>query len=118
MPAWIADETFVFLHPGGHRTAGRVAIGMPRVMPEGEARCAVHIDGIDYGGGDGIAGETTLQALCLAMRFAGYQLHDFVQRGGVVRDESDEYEVNLDHWFGPLLCAPPPRRDEADPTVQ
>lgn len=100
---------FVFAH--GERVAGRIAIAMPEATPDGDSVCTVDIDGLTHGPRV-IFGESTLQALCLAMRFAGFLLHDFRRRGGRVLGPDGE-ELALHALFGPLLCAPPPAADDS-----
>jgi hypothetical protein len=110
-PTWIAEEHVVFVHPNGDRRRGRIAVGLPARGPE-HASCPIELEGLEPC--KTIHGDTTLQALLLAMRFLGMRLHDLLSRGGRVifypgdRPEDDVDGV-LEALFGPLLRDPEPR---------
>jgi hypothetical protein len=75
------------------------------------ASCPIALDGMEQC--RPIHGETTLQALLLAIRFLGMRLHDFLSRGGrvVYADDNaggDDVEVALDALFGALPRDAPP----------
>lgn len=107
---WIAEQPVVFLHPNGARKDGHIAFGAPYRGETGDWRCPVSLKGFE-GRGPDIVGDTSLQALLLATRFAGYRLYDFCERGGRVLypsvDGEPDAEVPLEASFGPLLCHPP-----------
>ena len=110
---WIAEEEVVFVQPSGIRSVGRIAVGLPAQGPE-NAWCPIALDGLERIGP--IAGETTLQALLLAISFLGMRLHDFLSRGGrVLYPDQTEGDVVLSALFGPLLREPDARAadDEA-----
>ena len=119
-PTWIAEERVVFVQPDGTRVAGRIAVGLPTQAPE-NAWCPVVLDGMERS--TRIGGETTLQALLLAVSFLGMRLHDFLSRGGRVlypakgagEAETGDLDFALDALFGPLLREPElrPLDDEA-----
>lgn len=117
MTTWIAEERVVFVLPSGERREGRIAIGMPELR-ETDAQCHIALDGLEktYR----IYGVTPLHALMLAIQFAGYRLHDFVDRGGKVLFDDDGEPITheaalarLQGYFGPLLCHPPRRDDHS-----
>lgn len=104
----IAEEHFVFIAANGARTSGRIAVGAPYLAPGGEYRCDLVLDGVEPRP-HAIAGDSSLQALLLAMRFAGKRIHDFKTRGGRVvyppgNDDTEESDAALDAYFGPMLC--------------
>jgi hypothetical protein len=101
---WIADEKVVFLHPDGRRVPGRIAVGMPVQISDGEAGCAISLDGFDYIPGP-LKGASPLQALLMALQFIGWRLHDFISSGGRVLHPDEDF--CLDAYFGPLLCPAP-----------
>jgi hypothetical protein len=105
---WIAEEPVVFVHPNGSRREGRIAFGMPYQAEGGETRCPVALDGMDSRGPD-IAGESSLQALLLAIRFAAQRISDFRERGGrivypaTVDDPEPDADFAIEAYFGGLL---------------
>ena len=105
---WIAKEEVVFVHPDGHRQAGRIAVGVPEQLSSNEARCPISLDGLERT--RPIHGASTLQALLLAIRFLGMRLHDFTSNGGRVVDADDD-DVPLEAIFGARLRDPDPQND-------
>jgi hypothetical protein len=106
---WIAEQRLVFVHPDGTRREGRIAFGTPYRAAGGEMRCPVLLDGLDPPGPD-IAGESSLQALLLAVRFAASRLSSFRERGGRFlyvtsgEDAGDPAEeFDLAPFFGALV---------------
>jgi hypothetical protein len=99
---WIAEQSVIFVHSNGHRSLGRIAVGLPIQVDSVEARCLAVLDGIDRRP-IGISGSSTLQALLLAVRFLGMRLHDFLSKGGHVLDPEDDSDTALDGLFGPML---------------
>jgi hypothetical protein len=85
---------------------GHIAIGQP-YTPDGdpaaghESHCAIEIDGL-HSRNHPIINGGSLQALLLAIQFAGSRLHDFVSRGGRVLDAEDESNVPLAAFFGSI----------------
>jgi len=112
MSQWIAEEKVVFVQPNGVRVAGRIAIAAP-IVREQDCACEVVIEGLERS--HTIFGDSTLQALLLAVRFLGARLHDHMSRGLRVdldgehepdddaADDSDENVIAV--LFGPLLRA-------------
>jgi uncharacterized protein YndB with AHSA1/START domain len=105
-PVWIAERDVVFVAPDGTRTRGRIAVGRPRQISEGEARCPIALDGLERL--RPISGNDSLQALLLAIRFLGMRLHDHLARGHRVVEPDDDEDVGLDNYFGALLGEPLP----------
>lgn len=100
---WVACEEVLYCHADGPRIAGRIAIGLPYVADDVEARCRVVLDGIRID--STISGASTLQALLLAIRFAGSMLQHFLDGGGKVLGAEGE-DIALDAIFGGLLSRP------------
>jgi len=105
-PVWIAEARVVWVMPGGEHRPGRIAVGMPTMIGEHEARCTIALDGFEPA--HAVSGEGTLQALLLALTLGGMRLHDFVSRGGRVLGEDGVHERQLGAIFGPLLTAAKP----------
>jgi hypothetical protein len=109
---WIAEQRLVFVHGDGRRVNGLVAIASPVLEPEtGVASCAVALDGmhdrLSAAAPMRIQGGGTLQALVLAVGFAGKMLRNFVDGGGRVLfpDEGTgegDVDVPIDALFGTL----------------
>jgi hypothetical protein len=89
--------------PDGTRRPGRIAVGRPYVVDKKQSSCPIVLDGLHPG--HPIHGGDPMQALLLALRFAGNLLHTFLEQGGRVVDEDDD-DVPLDAYFGPLVRAP------------
>lgn len=100
MATWIAEQRVTWAFASGERRPGRIAIGMP-VEGESEAACPYALDGLEYVAGP-ILGGDTLQALCMALRFVGLRLHEFMAGGGRVLDDDGE-DFGIEAVFGPLL---------------
>lgn len=81
------------------------AVGPP-YRQERHWRCPISLVGIDDHLAD-IAGEDSLQALCLGLRLLGLRLADFLARGGRLFVEGGgpddpDTELPLDAYFGTL----------------
>jgi hypothetical protein len=98
------------LRLSGVRADGRVlpiiaSVGQP-YQAERHWRCPVRLTGIDDHLPD-IAGEDSLQALCLGLRLLGSRLSDFIAQGGRLFVEGGgpddpETELVLEAYFGTL----------------
>ena len=66
-----------------------IAIGTPYPRGNGSWACPVELRGLHDRVAE-IVGEDSLQALSLAVQFAGKLLADFVQRGGRLRSPGDD----------------------------
>jgi hypothetical protein len=87
-----------------------VSVGQP-YQHERHWRCPISLVGIDDHLAD-IAGEDSLQALCLGLRLLGLRLADFLARGGRLFVEGSgpddpETELPLAAYFGTLAGGPP-----------
>jgi hypothetical protein len=100
-PTWIAERAVVFVHPDGRRRDGRIAVGLPYLVSDVQARCPLILEGLETFPPQ-IAGDSTLQAMLLAIRLAARRLHDFRARGGRIEYPADEGggDVDLDALFG------------------
>ena len=110
-PTWIAEEQIVFVHPDGRRNSGRIAVGLP-VQGAEDARCPIALDGLQRCGP--IVGDSTLQALLLAIQYLAMRLHDFRSKGGrvVYAGEAEDEDMPLEAFFGALLRDPTPPSDD------
>lgn len=108
---WIADEPVIFVKGDGTQIVGRIAIGTPSRASGGEMRCPVAIDGL-WPSLPAIAGDSSLQALLLGIRFVGKMLTEFCDRGGklfhpeALSDDGSidsDYEIDMGALFGPLI---------------
>jgi uncharacterized protein DUF6968 len=79
----------------------QVSIGKPYSRDNGSWACPVELEGIHDRIAD-IVGDDSLQALCLAVQFAGKLLAAFLQRGGRLRSSGDDPEdwFPLEAYFG------------------
>lgn len=99
----IAAESVLFAHADGTRTPGRIAVGAPYVSPEGRHLCHVLLEGLESSERR-IEGSSTLQALCLALRYAAFILAGFQRDGGKVliaeaNEDGSHDEFPLDTYF-------------------
>ncbi|HWO18396.1 MAG TPA: hypothetical protein VNO30_06455 [Kofleriaceae bacterium] len=99
---WIAEQPVTWVLASGARREGRIAIGMPVAIADNEATCEYALDGLEYVAGP-MRGAHKMQALCIALRFIGWKLHDFLAAGGRVLNEDGE-DVSLKDVYGPLLA--------------
>lgn len=118
---WIVEHEVVWLLPSGERRAGRIAIGAPELVPDGngDATCAYSLEGLEEPRGP-LRGDGTLSALLLALRLIGFTLHSHLARGMRVLTPDHAYDPDLDTagllaMFGPLIRAPGDDRGSADP---
>ena len=118
MTTWIAEEHVIWVLPSGERRAGRIAVGLPEMVAdgEGEAKCTIALDGLEPV--RAVSGQGTMQALLLALRLGGMRLYDFISHGMSVRCPNDDSEIDLSESFGAFLVKPellvaPPSVNEA-----
>jgi hypothetical protein len=110
---WIAEEAIVFVYPDGRRVDGRIAIGLPTMVGEHEARCDLAVEPLDpkvraYSGGG------KLQALVSALRIAGTLIDAFLKNGGRLLypagqddvDDQEDVDFAIEAVLGPLLAPP------------
>src|SRR5207248_366502 len=98
----LAAERVEYVAPNRKRRHGQVAIGKPFWVDENHAGCVVECPDTSRT----IFGATTLQALFLAIRFAGMQFHAFVAKGGRILGPDGGRRFPLEAYFGPLLVTP------------
>lgn len=102
-PRFIASNELIWLKPDGSEVTVIVRVGMP-YQPDGhEYRCPVEIVGFD-GRYPDIAGESSLQALCLAIQLLATRLEELQKEGGSLvypDDRSAEWDRDsLNGLFG------------------
>jgi hypothetical protein len=88
----IAEEHVVLVSPSGKRIDSRIVVGRPTTGPE-NCWCECALEGIEppYK----LGGETTLQALSLALRTIRHRIEDLVSKGWrIVNDEGDDVPVD------------------------
>ena|SRR2546425_9617866 len=81
----IASSEYVFRSPDGSERPVRLRVGRPYVDGGGGWACPVELVGFERRYPD-IVGEDSLQALSLALTLAWRRLQEFVEKGGLVRD--------------------------------
>jgi hypothetical protein len=90
---WTAELPIVWII-NDRRVPGRVAIGVPELVPDGngEAICGVALDGLQRV--TPVHGEGEFHALMLAVRFLDVRLRDYVAQGvRAVFPEGEEPDV-------------------------
>lgn len=107
---WIAEEAIVFVYPDGRRVVGRIAIGLPTMLGEHEAKCELALEPLDprvreYSGGG------KLQALVSALQIAGTLIDAFLKDGGrllypIDPGDPEDVEFAIEVVLGPLLAPP------------
>jgi hypothetical protein len=108
----IAELKLSGVQADGRIVSITASVGQP-YQTEGHWRCPVRLVGIDDHLAD-IAGEDSLQALCLALRLLGQHLADFLAKGGRLFVEGGglddpDTELPLEAYFG-TLGGPPSGR--------
>jgi hypothetical protein len=101
----IAEEPVIWVMPDGERRPGRIAIGAPSKMGDGEVRCEFLLDGLEPT--DSVSGGSTFEALILAVRLLGNRLHVFASRGGSVEHAGFHYDSWFRDLFGSLVTEQP-----------
>ena len=102
-PRFIASNELIWLKADGSEVTVIARVGIP-YQPDGhEYRCPVEIVGFD-GRYPDIAGESSLQALCLAIQLLATRLEDLQKEGGSLvypDDRSAEWDRDsLKNLFG------------------
>ena len=83
-----ASMNFILERMDGSRTPISLVLGVPYIVDAVEARCPVLLDGLDPKQSE-ISGGGTLQALCLAMRFAWLRLNSQLEAGHHILEAED-----------------------------
>jgi hypothetical protein len=105
---WIAEEAIVFVYPDGRRVDGRIAIGLPTMVDEHEARCELTVEPLDPKV-RACSGEGKLQALVSALRIVGMLVDAFLKEGGRLLypgGGQEDVDFAIDAVLGPLLAPP------------
>lgn len=103
-PPRIATHDFVLTLASGRTVSACVAVGMPELGADGVARCPVQIEGVDPIR-HVLVGDTTLQALVLALRFVATLLRSLVDDRGGHLTNTDGSPLELDAIFAELCGA-------------
>jgi hypothetical protein len=92
--SWTAELPIVWI-VDGRRVPGRVAIGVPELVPDGdgEAICAVALDGLQPV--TSVHGQGEFHALMVGVRFLDMRLRDYVAKGvrAVLPEDADRGDV-------------------------
>ena len=86
--------TFDLLSAGGSKRRIVLRVGKPYCISPQEWACPVELQGFEPRHPD-IRGQTSLQALCLAINLVRLRLKDFVKKGGKLLDTTDGSEWSL-----------------------
>jgi hypothetical protein len=84
----VAMSEFMFESAEGVKKRARLRVGRPYKARTGEWACPVQIRGVELRYPD-IRGDTSLQALCLALSFLRSRIDDISAKGGKMRDLDD-----------------------------
>jgi hypothetical protein len=87
-PRFIASSELLWLKADGSEVTVIARVGTPYQPDGNEHRCPVEIVGFDDRYPD-IAGENSLQALCLAVRLLATRIEDLLKEGGRLVDPVD-----------------------------
>jgi len=95
---FIAQRKLIGIDPGGNRRTIHIQIGLPYEYGPEEWVCPVGLEGLypelsDTHGGD------SFQALVLAIRLTRKLLEGYIKKGGVLVDEYEGENVNLEDAF-------------------
>ena len=86
----IASTTFVAVKPDGSKTTVSFSLATPELSPDSQFwRCAISLEPL-YSNLARIAGDTSMQALTLAVSLGLGLLNDFIAKGGRLEYESGE----------------------------
>lgn len=95
----IVAKVAIDFEMSGQRSHGEIVVGKPHVAIKGvEAKCSVLIRGLDENTFT-LSGSDTLQALCLALQFAGRRLKEFIRKGGKIYFGGTDSEFPVDAYF-------------------
>ncbi len=95
----IASAELIVLTADGHERSVTAGVGQPYRAATGEWRCPVELAGL-YDGFPDMAGESGLQALCMAASLLRTLLEDVVEKGGRLLYAADGSPYDLDATFG------------------
>lgn len=106
MTTWIAEEHVIWVLASGERRVGRIAVGLPEMVPDDGARRSARSRSMAWNQRGPSAAKGTMQALLLALRLGGMRLYVFISKGMSVRCPIDDSEVDLSEIFGAFLAQP------------
>jgi Domain of unknown function (DUF6968) len=93
MPEHVASVSLIILTATGEELQAEASVGLPYRSATGEWRCPVRLDDLHETLPD-IAGEDSLQALCLAASLLRSLLEDVIEKGGrVLCADRSEYPI-------------------------
>src|SRR4051812_17688859 len=95
----VASTELVVVTAAGEETLVTAAVGLPFQAPTGEWLCPVRLTGLHEHLAD-MAGDDSLQALCMAASLVRALLEDVIDKGGQVLDATSRCEYPLDAVFG------------------
>lgn len=96
----IATLELLKISPDGERTPVNVHVGRPCRDEGGFWTCPVEISNININAAD-IAGDDSMQALCLGLRFAREMLHLVIERGSrLVDPQEGKEDFPFEAYFG------------------
>jgi hypothetical protein len=103
VPSFIAFEDFVWIKRDASEVPIEIRIGIPYQVSEFEWACPAILGGVDSRYPD-MRGETSLQALCLALKLVSTRLGHLLEQGERIVYSSDHTQSltseSLDSIFG------------------
>jgi hypothetical protein len=90
---WIASLQLIVVAAEGTERGITAHVGAPYPIPDGSWACAVAIEGLPRRFPD-VHGNSSLQALCLAIWLIRKQAEEVIARGGRILDASDRSELS------------------------
>ena len=105
---WLAQTDFVVIFPDGRRQNVCFRVGIPyRTEEPGEWACAVELEGLVPSDPD-TTGSDAMQALCLALSWAGRELRDLNESGADLVERGSSVPFYWDDYFDLELAADEP----------
>jgi hypothetical protein len=99
VPDQLASAELICVAADGTQFDVRIAVGRPYEAPSGEWRCPVAMSGMEERLPD-MAGEDSLQALCMALSTVRALLEHFVEQGGQLLHRNGRSRVEIAPTFG------------------
>lgn len=101
-PTFIASADILWIKKDGSEVQIGIRIGIPFKGDANIWRCPAMLDGLDARYTD-IAGETSLQALCLAVGFVRKRLRSLLDTGATLVSTSDRASKMTVEWFNAMF---------------
>ena len=95
----IASQKLVQIKPDGARTPVLVSIGRPQPDNKGAWACPMFVEGLDSQERI-IHGESSMQALCLAIGMSRFYLKEALRMGNRLVDSGEDSNFDIDVVFG------------------